>query len=81
MPLPFTACTFSPRQRPLPDDRDGGLVWRTRRPWPAGDGQGLLRLGLIFGSGRYSGPTGGRGNRQETGYRLPGATGELDGAE
>jgi dehydroquinase class II len=33
------------------------------------------------GSGRYSGPAGGCGNRQETGYRLPGAAGELEGAE
>lgn len=41
----------------------------------------LPRLGYVFGSGRYSGPTGGCGNSQETGYRLPGAAGELDGAE
>ena len=64
-PLPSTACTFSPQQRSLPDDRDGGLA----------------RPGSIFRSGRYSGPAGGCGNRQETGYRLPGAAGELDGAE
>ena len=64
-PSPSTAYTFSPQRQSLPDDRDGGLA----------------RLGSIFWSGRYSGAAGGCGNRQETGYRLPGAAGELDGAE
>ena len=55
-----------PQRKSLPTTEDGSL------PGQAGS---------IFGSGRYSGPTGGCGNRQETGYRLPGAAGELDGAE
>ena len=39
------------------------------------------RLGSAFRSGRCSGSIGGCGNRQETGYRLAGAAGELKGAE
>ena len=65
MPLPFTACTVCLRRNP----RDRGGI-------PQDRGGGSARM-----LGRYSGAIRGGGNRQETGHGLPGAAGELKGAE